>query len=333
MADEALPLQSTYSGKVTNSTKEAMEEEHRGQIPRATWQNMDPLDSKYKVVWFFLALFLVLVTVGVGIWIVSGSQKPVDRPKEDVEPWNFTSLTSIFEVSLVPKGSMEVSNGLGGWLMPLSGNRSCRTDRFEFSAGTTVIIMINNGDCKNFEVDTQGNMSIKVKKEEGARVELKKINMMLTDGRAYSAYLRQEFNDTWSETFLLKQTTKSRKVVIKLVYKDVKTIAKTKSYVENTKIEFKSNGMNTVSCFTNPLPWPNTTGTTTLGDLETLGTCYGLLTEKEDMQVRYTGPKESQFIITNIVLESTEGVSKWFTLPQKTGLSQHTWLTLYYDEG
>jgi len=330
MADEALPLQSKYCAEVTSSTREAMVEHGKegGQFSGSTWQNMN---AKHKVAGCGGGLLLLLIIgLGTGVWILSGPE-PDPGPNPGPEPGPEKALTSIFEVALVPKGSMEVSDGFGGWLMPQSGNRLCKTDRFEFSAGTTVVIMKNNGDCKNFEVDTQGNMSIKVKKEAGARVEFKKVNMMLTDGRAYSAYLRQDFNDTWSETFPLKRTTKPRKVIIKLVYRDLKT--KTKSYIENTKIEFKRNGMNRASCFTNPLPWPNTTGTTTLGDLETLGTCYSLLTEEDDMQVRYTGPKESQFLITNIVLESTEGVSKWFTLPQKTGISEHTWLTLYYDEG
>lgn len=308
------------------------------------------MDTKIKV-GCGAGVLTLLIALGIAIGLLSKDQPTTtttETPTVLVEcsasRCTFGDTASIFKVSLIPKSPGEVIDGHGGWLVAQSGADSCRTDRFDFTSGTTDVFIQNPGSCSDFMMDTRGNMTIKVEKESGATVEIKKVKMTLTDGRAFGAYQRKEFNQTFSESFPLRPETRIRTVVIKLRYKNVKTPEELEcskvevdwDYVgclQEAKLEFRRKGSNTIACSTNPLPWLGSSGATTLGDLEFLGTCYALVTEEEDMEVRYSGPKDGQFVISNVVMQSAGGVETWSLTPQKDGIHQNTWLTLYYDEG
>merc|ERR1719510_2459406 len=133
---------------------------------------------------------------------------------------------------------------------------------------------------------------------------------MLEDGRDYRAFMRNEQNETLAESFPLRIQRKSRKLAMYLNYKQVDPNTEKIEYINQTKV---------------------------LEDLKFLGTCFTFdLVNIRDLQAKYTGPKKGEFIVTKILLKSTElqiQASEWRSMSQRNGLSEDKWIPLFFDEG
>ena len=203
------------------------------------------------------------------------------------------------------------------------------------TGGDTEIFMDKQDGCSDFEMNKNDTMWIKVQ-TGGAAIQMHQVKVMLEDGQEYSAY----FRPSQDETFPLKIQAKDPKLGMYLNYKQVKTNTRNTEYIKNTKVDLRLSGNNHISCRTNPLPWPLKNGTTALTDLKFLGTCYTFdLFEirDRDLEVRFTGPKDSEFVVTRIGLQSTEPqiqAAEWKMMRGvKEGLNANSWVPLYYDEG
>lgn len=280
-----------------------------------------------------LAILAIIGTI-VAFTVPAGKTGPVPPV-----PWMSIPQKSIFKVALVLTSSSDTSSGTGGWIQAFSNGRSCETRRFVFRAGAaTEIFMDNPAGCRDFKMDANDTMQIKVKKESGASIVVYQVKVMLEDGREYSAYVRPQQNETLAESFPLKIERKGRKLAMYLNYKQVKPNTQKIEYINQTKVELKLVGDSHISCQTNPLPWPAKNGTTVLQDLEFLGTChtFDLLNIRNNLEARFTGPKEGEFIVTKILLKSTEPqvqTAEWFMMPVMTGIREKTWISLFYDGG
>ena len=205
----------------------------------------------------------------------------------------------------------------------------------------TEIFMDEQAGCRDFKMDIKSNSTmIKVKKEAGGNIAIYLVKVMLEDGRDYRAFMRNEQNETLAESFPLRIQRKSRKLAMYLNYKQVNPNTEKIEYINQTKVELKLNDrMNHSSCQTNPLPWPEETKdkTIVLEDLKFLGTCFTFdLVNIRDLQAKYTGPKKGEFIVTKILLKSTElqiQASEWRSMSQRSGLSEDKWFPLFFDEG
>jgi len=295
------------------------------------------MDSK-SCRWCCLFLVLLLViTIAIIIAFVFHNA-PAEETGTEPVPWMSIREKGIFKVGLVLTSSSDTGTGIGGWIQAFSTGRSCQTERFVFKAGSaTEIFMDDPAGCTGFKMDANDTMLIKVKKESGGNIVVHQVKVMLEDGREYSAFVQSQ-NETLAESFPLKIQSKARKLAMYLNYKQVKPNPRKLEYINETKVELRLDGDSHISCQTNPLPWPAKEGTTVLQDLKFLGTChtFNLLNIRNNLEARYTGPKEGEFIVTKILLKSTEPqvqTAEWRMMSVMTGVPEKTWISLFFDGG
>jgi len=292
------------------------------------------MDSKWCCLFSVLVCVLIIV---ITIALVFQSA-PTEETGTKPVPWMSIREKGIFKVGLVLTTSSDTGSGIGGWIQAFSTGRSCQTERFVFKAGAaTQIFMDQPTGCKDYKMDTNDTMLIKVKKESGGNIVVHQVKVMLEDGREYSAFVQSQ-NETLAESFPLKILENARKLAMKLNYKQVKPNPRNLEYINQTKVELRLDGDSHVSCQTNPLPWPAKEGTTVLQDLKFLGTChtFNLLNIRNNLEARYTGPKEGEFIVTKILLVSTEPqvqTAEWRMKSVLTGVPEKKWISLFFDGG
>jgi len=317
--------------------------ENSGLLPNP---ELDPItssmDSKSRR-WFICGGVLLTVTLTVIIGVItsftSGKSSDPQTPDggRDLLPWLSISKKALFKVSLVLESSSDTSQNNGGWIEAFSDGHFCKTKKFDFIQGASTELFVDESDgCSDFKMNKNGTMSIKVRKESGSKIAVYRVHVMLEDGQEYRAFFQKQQSETLAESFPLKIQQKERKVGIKLKYKQVQPNKQNLIYVKNTKVDLKLKGHDHISCQTNPLPWPAENGTVHLDDLQLLGTChtFSMLKIRDNLQARLICPKQGEFIVTSIGVQSTEleiQAADWFVMPVPTGLPENTWLPLFYD--